>query len=132
MRFLVFFMLLLLVFADACVERLYIDAPGAIDQLVVEGFISDEPGPYTVKLSRATGIGGNLTQLKTVSANRVTIFDDLGNAEVLQPVVDGTYQTSPTGMHGVIGRSYYVRIETRDSKVFESTPEKISPPGKVD
>jgi hypothetical protein len=132
MRLLIFFMLSLLVLADSCVDRLYIADPEAAGQLVVEGSITDEPGPYTIKLSRATGIGGQLTQLKTVSANRVTIFDNLGNSEILQPVVDGTYQTSPGGIQGVIGRDYYIRLETRDGKVYESTPEKITPPGKVD
>jgi hypothetical protein len=132
MRLPVLIAVVILVLSDSCVDRIHLQDPGATGQLVVDGFITDEPGPYTIKLSRTVGIGGDLTTSKTVNANSVTIFDDLGNSEVLQSVVDGTYQTDPNGIRGAVGREYYIRIDARDGKVYESVPEKLLPAGSVD
>ncbi len=122
--------LTMLVF-DSCIDRLDIVALNANSQLVVDGHITDAPGPYTIKLSRTRKLV-DFSPLATVSAKRVTIFDNVGNSEALSEIDAGVYQTSPTGIRGVIGREYFVRIETRDNKIYESIPEKINPPGMVD
>jgi hypothetical protein len=116
---------------DSCIDRLDIIAPDSNSQLVVDGHITDAPGPYTIKLSRTRKLV-DFSPLATVSAKRVTIFDNVGNSEVLTEIDASVYQTSLNGIRGVIGREYFVRIETRDDKVYESIPEKINPPGMVD
>lgn len=116
---------------DSCIDKVDFDAAEADSQLVVDGFISSAPGPYTVKLSRTRKVL-DFSPLKTVSASRVAIYDNLGNFEELQEVYLGTYQTSPFGIRGVVGREYTLRVETRDGNVYESTPEKINPPGSID
>jgi hypothetical protein len=116
---------------DSCIDRLEIIAPDSNSQLVVDGHITDAPGPYTIKLSRTRKLV-DFSGLSTVSAKRVTIFDNMGNSEQLAEIDAGVYQTSPSGIRGVIGREYFVRIETRDDKIYESIPEKINPPGMVD
>jgi hypothetical protein len=115
----------------SCIDRLNNFAPESDSQLVVDGHITDAPGPYTIKLSRTRKVA-DFSPLSTVSAKRVTIFDNVGNSETLTEISAGVYQTSPTGIRGVIGREYFVRIETRDDKIYESIPEKINPPGSVD
>jgi hypothetical protein len=116
---------------DSCIDRLDILAPNASSQLVVDGYITDAPGPYTIKLSRTRKVA-DFSPFATVSAKKVTIFDNAGNSEALTEIRAGVYQTSPTGIRGVIGREYFIRIETRDDKIYESIPEKINPPGSVD
>lgn len=127
-------LLWLFVFAvvAACADRIEIGETGTNTQLVVDGFISNEQGPYTIKLSRPSKLGGNLIPPNPVNARQVTLFDDLGDSETLNAVSEGVYQTSPSGIQGQVGRSYFIRIETRDGKVYESTPEKILPAGSVD
>lgn len=127
----ILFLLAIIVLIDSCVDRIDYNSADAATQLVVDGSISDSPGPYTVKLSRTRKIL-DFTSTKTVSASKVVISDNLGNSEILTEVSEGTFQTSPTGMQGVVGREYVLRVETRDGNVYESSPEKINPAGSVD
>lgn len=121
----------LFAFSNACVEFADFKGIGTDSQLVVEGLITDEPGPYFVKLSRARK-PLNFSPTVPVSAIRVTLSDDLGNFEILTEEYPGFYQTSPTGLQGKLGRSYSIKIETRDGKVYESIPEKITSNGSID
>ncbi|MFM9840599.1 MAG: DUF4249 domain-containing protein [Cyclobacteriaceae bacterium] len=116
---------------DSCIDRLGITVPNASLQLVVDGAITDAPGPYTVKLSRTRRLA-DFAAPPTVLAKSVTIFDNEGNSEILTETTTDVFQTSPTGMRGAIGKEYFVRIEMHDGKVYESIPEKIRPPGTVD
>ncbi|MBI3220285.1 MAG: DUF4249 domain-containing protein [Bacteroidetes bacterium] len=131
MKRICFLLLVLVLLIDSCVDRVDYNAADAATQLVVDGSISDMPGPYTVKLSRTRKIL-DFTGAKTVSASKVVISDNVGNSEVLTEISQGTFQTSPTGIQGVMGREYTLRVETRDGNVYESSPEKITPAGSVD
>lgn len=128
---LVLFVGLLLI--DSCVERINIPInEDYTKDLVVDGLITDEPGPYTVKISQAIRIDASLPSGLPVSVKTVTIFDDAGNSEVLEQKNRGLYQTKANGMRGVIGRTYYIIIETNDGYTIESLPEKMYPVGAVD
>ena len=120
-----------LLISDACVDRIDFNAPDAASQLVVDGAITDSPGPYTVKLSRTRKIL-DFTSPKTVSASLVAIYDNVGNSEILKETNPGVFQTKSNGIRGTIGREYYVRIETRDGKIYESVPEKLTPTGSIE
>lgn len=118
---------------SSCIDRINIKVPGSsASQLVVDGLITDEPGPYTVTLSLATKVDGFLQFRKLITAERVTIFDNAGNSEDLKLIEAGTYQTKPNGIRGVVGREYAVRVETLDGKIYESTPDKMNPGGNLD
>lgn len=117
----------------ACVERINIEKVEAFEsQMVVDGFISDDPGPYFVKLFRSSKIDDNLKKTLPFSAKTVTLLDNLGNSEVLEETNQGMYQTKATGIRGVIGRVYTLRIENRDGNTYESTPELMRQSGSVD
>lgn len=131
MKKLPIFLLITVVLIDSCVERIDFETADSTSQLVVDGQINDEPGPYTVKLSR-TRKALDFTATKTVSASKVLISDNLGNSEVLKEVYPGAFQTDPSGIRGIMGREYTLRVETRDGNVYESSPEKIKPAGSVD
>lgn len=118
---------------SSCIDRINIVVPDSnVSQLVVDGLITDEQGPYTVKLSLASSIDGFLQFSKPISAKRITLFDNAGNAEVFEEIEIGTFQTKPNGMQGVIGREYFIRIETVDGKIYESLPDRMNPVGSVD
>lgn len=98
----------------------------------MDGLITDEPGPYTVKLSLSSRVDGFLDFRELVTARRVIIFDDVGNSEDLKQVEKGTYQTEPNGIRGAVGRSYAVRVEMEDGRVYESIPDRMNPVGNID
>src|SRR5689334_11624007 len=118
--------LIVWILINACVDRLYMDIPVSyVNDLVVEGVITNEPGPYTVTLSRVINIkNDDIRPPVPVNAKSVTIYDDKGDSEILEPAGDGTYQTKSGRIQGEIGREYHIRIEMYDGSIFESTPDK--------
>lgn len=120
-----------LILIDSCIDVLDYSSDKDSQQLVVDGFISDAPGPYTVRLTK-TRRAAEFRPFKTVSAKSVSIFDTEGNSEQLVEKDAGVYQTSATGIRGQMGKEYFIRIELFDGKVYQSIPEKITPAGKID
>lgn len=118
----------------SCIDRINIAIPDSYSsQLVVDGVITDEPGPYTIKLSKATRIEKFLLlNTEAVSNARIVVSDDLGASEILEEKEPGTYQTKENGIRGAIGRTYSIRIETKDGKVYESVPDTMRPVGELD
>lgn len=103
-----------------------------IDEVVIDGYISDEPGPYSVRLSKAFDIQSKLSFKEDISASRIVIFDDHGNQEELVEKRQGLYQTDPSGIRGVLGHVYTLRVELRDGRIYESIPDTLKSTGKVD
>ncbi len=129
----VMFLLLSWVVADSCIERVDFDIPDSYaNDLVVDGQITNEPGPYVVNLKKVINVDATSPLGIPVDAKRITIFDDIGTSEVLSYVKAGTYQTDPGGIRGEVGRTYHIRVEMRDGGVFESIPDKMDPVGAVD
>ena len=119
-------LILLLLITDACVDRLEVKPiESDLDIVVVDGLITNEPGPYTIKLFRASGLDDILNFSQPVLAQRVTIIDDLGNSEVLQNRVGGIFETDPSGIRGEVGRKYHVNIELPDGTLLESIPDEL-------
>lgn len=118
----------------SCVNRLDLD-PSQFDQnlnqVVIEGFISDQPGPYVVKVFSSSNIDDVLNSRPGINAKMVAIFDDVGNKEVLQGE-RGFYYTTQNGIRGVVGRKYSVQVELLDGRIFESIPDELKPVGELD
>ncbi|MVM30258.1 DUF4249 family protein [Spirosoma sp. HMF4905] len=96
--------------------------------LIVEGLITDQPGPYLVKLTRTADYSYKSLNLLETGAT-VIISDDLGNQEVLtEQSPGGTYKTAK--LQGIAGRTYKLTIRARNGEQYESEPEqlKASPP----
>src|SRR5579872_154132 len=96
-------------------------------QLVVEGLITDQPGPYQVKLSRTVPIQDQTLATDWVVGASVIVEDDQGNSETLVEMSPGNYYTN--SFQGVVGRSYHINIATNDGNVYQSSTEKLLPVG---
>ncbi|UFH53370.1 DUF4249 domain-containing protein [Spirosoma sp. KNUC1025] len=110
----------------SCVTEFQPDPVSVPPSLIIEGEVTDQPGPYMVKLTRTADYSyKSLNLLETGAA--VTISDNQGNQETLTELPSGgTYQTRANGIRGVVGRSYKVTIKTKDGKQYESDLEKLS------
>ncbi len=80
-------------------------------QIVIEGAITDLPGPYTVRISKTTDFF-EPGVCPPVSDAVVTISDDEGNSETLKETSPGNYQTS--SIRGVPGRTYTLSVAVDD------------------
>jgi hypothetical protein len=125
------YLFLFLILCDACIQPLSIDLESQGENIVIDGMITDQPGPYMVKIFKTKPLDGQLDNPNWVTKASVILFDDNGNEEVLMEISDGNYQTKPSGTKGVIGRSYHIKITTFDQKIYESVPEKLLPVGEI-
>ncbi|GAB3336045.1 hypothetical protein GCM10027299_45670 [Larkinella ripae] len=111
--------------AVSCLSPFQPETQSIEPSLVVEGMITDQPGPYSVKLTQTSDYSFAGLNLITSGAT-VTLTDNLGNQEVLQETPNtGVYQTRKDGMQGVAGRSYKISIQTKTGKQYESELELL-------
>jgi hypothetical protein len=119
------------VLLSACVDPISYKAPAAEQQLVVDGIITDEPGPYVIALSRTRALGTSSYATAPVADAKISIQSDAGETDNLIAVSGqpGSYQT--TFIQGVVGRSYSITITLNNGFVYASDPEKLAPAGTI-
>jgi Domain of unknown function (DUF4249) len=108
-----------------CQKVVSIDLNEANPQLVIEGVVTDQPGPYQVFLSKTGSYYDPTTQLPTVSGALVILSDDVGQTDTLQEISSGTYQSST--VKGIPGTTYSlsVSINGKTYAAASSMPQKV-------
>lgn len=116
----------LVVAVAACVTEYQPDTISIPPSLIVEGQITDQPGPYVVKLTRTADYSYKSLNLLESGAV-VTISDNAGTKETLleQGGATGVYQTRADGIRGIPGRTYKLTIKTKAGNQYESTVEVL-------
>jgi len=115
----------------SCLDEYWPDLGTKYDELlVVDGLLSNQPGPYTVKLSMSSSI--ERAVYRPLSNYEVIISDDIGNTELLAETENGTYQTFQDGIQGVIGRSYKLTINSPKNERYETEFEILKKPIEID
>ena len=109
----------------SCEKVINIDLNSSDPQIVIEGTITNQPSPYTIKITQTTDYFVPNANPK-ISNALVNISDNEGNFETLLETKPGVYQTS--SIQGIPGRTYdlYVNIDglefTASSYMPEITP----------
>lgn len=114
-----------------CTEDVHFD-PQNNGYLVVDGFITDRPGPHSIVLKKS---GTFLDQTdggteELVTGAQVTITDDLGE-EIMLTETNGAYLT-PENFQGVAGRSYSLCITVDETTKYQSKPELLRSSSPID
>ncbi|MER2996018.1 DUF4249 domain-containing protein [Pontibacter populi] len=118
---------------NSCIDPLELEIDDRTWKLVVDGMITNEPGPYTVRLSRSKRYSSYTDSWNAVETGaRVIVSDDKGNEETLTETKPGTYLTSVAGIQGQIGNTYSLSIRTKDGKQYTSSPETLLPVPEMD
>ena len=102
---------------SSCEKVVLIDLNSSDPRPVVESNITNQPGPYTVKLSRSVNYYDTNT-FPAITDATVTISDNTGNTETLDQTSDGIYKTSTT--LGIPGRTYFLKI-IYNKKTYEAS-----------
>ncbi len=128
--------LLILLISDGCIIN-YVPKISDYDEaLVVEGLITDQPGVYTIKISKTQPMW--IKQYpQPLTGCIVSISDDLGKTYNLKEMTSafGIYSTDQANFRGVPGRVYTLHIRTTRESVnlnFESLPMKMIPVPSID
>lgn len=101
----------------SCEEVIEIDLNSSDPQIVIEGIVTDQPGPYTIEITKTTDYY-NPGEYPTVSGAIVTISDGTGNFEILTETESGIYQAD--SLQGYPGRTYSLSVEI-DSEIYEAS-----------
>lgn len=108
-----------------CEKTVELDYKSNQSRIIIEGNITNQTGPYGVKISKSLGLSetGNYP---AVDGAVVTISDDAGNSETLLPESSGVYRTSV--LSGVEGRTYTltVMVENRTYTAQSTMPVRVA------
>lgn len=108
----------------SCTKEIDLDLNTASPQLVIEGNISDEVGPYTVKLSKTVNVS-DVNTYPPVSRALVIISDNTGVTDTLTESVSGLYQTHR--IKGTPGHTYTLKViaESKEYHAVSTMPTKV-------
>ncbi|HEU4717829.1 MAG TPA: DUF4249 domain-containing protein [Bacteroidia bacterium] len=95
--------------ASSCQKVIDVDLNSKDPQIVIEGNITDQPGPYTVSITQTVNFSESNT-FPPVTGATVNIADNVGNSETLTENSPGVYQTN--SFQGVPGRTYTLTVIT--------------------
>jgi len=123
-----FYCALVIIFSG-CIELFNPQLNDYLEIPVVDGGITNEPGPYTVKLSKSSSVYN--PEFDPISGAIVIISDDLNFEEALVEVKPGVYSTDAAGIRGEVGRKYRVTVEM-DGKIYQSSFEELLEPVGID
>jgi hypothetical protein len=115
---------------SGCVDPINFEVPPANEQIVVEGTITTDPGPYTVKVTKALDLNEDTVRASPVEQMKIVLHDDIGNSEDFVETMPGIYLTNGA-MKGEVGRSYHITMETIDGKIYESEPDELFSVGEI-
>ena len=113
-----YYLLIVILLLSACREPFDPDVPDHENTLVVDGSITNEPPPYTVRISRTSSL--EYPEYKPFPGCTITLYDSEGQSEVLTERETGVYKTSATGIRGEPGKSYRIEITTNTGKHYRS------------
>ena len=108
--------LIITLMMTSCTKVIDIDLNSVSPQLVIEGNISDLPGPYTVRLSKTVNFS-ETNLFPPVSGAIVKISDNAGSSEILNESSPGLYSTSL--IQGTPGRTYTLTVISEE-KAYEA------------
>lgn len=104
---------LLLTFTlSSCEKVIDIDLNSSAPQVVIEGNVSDQAGPYYVKISKSVNFSES-NSFPAIQGATVIIQDNTGIIDTLKETTAGTYETIKT--QGVSGRTYTIKVNTPGS-----------------
>ncbi len=105
----------------SCEKTVDLKYKGNQSKIIIEGNITNEPGPYFVKITKSVSLSAT-GNYPTIDNAVVTISDNAGNSESLTPQGNGLYRTNT--LTGVAGRTYTLTVNA-ESQTY--TAQSIMP-----
>gem|GEM_PF-412491 len=120
---------------SSCLDRVAVPIRDETPRLVVEGMITTERPPYTVKLSYSGKFEfSGPPAAQPILGAEVLILEEGGRQTRLSASgrEPGQYVTVDTTFVGRAGRRYTLRIQLPDGSRYESRPEQMPSPVPID
>ena len=104
----------------ACIEKFEPEAAGFKSLLVVEGTITDQDEPYTIKLSQTQPLGANGSIPETSAT--VFVLNEEDQGFLFSEITPGIYQSDPEEFTGTYGASYRLYVTRAGGARYMSAP----------
>jgi hypothetical protein len=114
---------------NGCISKFVPEVSAEKQLLVVQGLLTDQSEPDTIKLSKSLPLG-IISDAIPASGYSVAITDDLGSNATLSEIKPGVYVT-PQGFRGAVGRIYTLHI-AKNNIHYESWPTEMTPVPPID
>jgi len=116
-----------------CIDEILIDSKDYQARLVVEGTITNEEGPYYIKLYKSSPVNEfNEAPIEGCTVSIIEKSENSETTEILTEVEPGLYRTDKNGVKGTIGNSYKLSILTSNNVKYESNYQEILNPVGID
>ena len=101
----------------SCQEVVTVNLSSVTPKVVVEGGLTNRPGPYTIKLSTTTNYFSPQS-VNRLSGAKVAIADNSGQSDTLRETAPGVYVTST--IRGTSGKTYFLTVNASGQKYTAS------------
>jgi len=115
---------------NSCEDPIEIDIPDGPQRLVVEGWITDQFGPYTIRLTLTNNFNDGSSN-PIVEDAQVIVTDSENRFYTFSYQSDGNY-VSDDSWRGEPGLSYRCQVLLPDGTIIRSTPELLQPVPSLD
>lgn len=123
---------ILLIIPLSCVDPYTLELERGEQLLTVDGFITTEPGPHRIRLTRTDTYGSVFEGLiRPVRLATVNVRDSEGMVTFLTEVEAGVYET-PAGFKAKVGLSYTLQLRLIEGREYTSFPEKVNQVAPID
>ena len=123
-------LLVLLVIALGCKDEFILETDKYDQIMVIDGMVSNEPGPYTINISITAPI--NSDENTPLKGCTVTLYENTGKYEILTEAEPGKYVTSLGGIQGIIGKEYSISIINPDGVEYSSDFQELKQPVDIE
>ena len=113
-----------------CVDPVDLDIADVNSFLVVDGLITNQPGPYEVRLSLSSPLRN--TTFETIEDAAVTIEEENGPLVSLKYNNTGRYWTDSVALQGQVGNRYRLHITLATGQQYQSEWELLKPAPPID
>lgn len=117
--------LLILGSLGSCIDRVELPVRSEEPHLVVEGQITNEAPPYTVRLTYTGKYSEGNVADQFVYGAQVSLGNDQGRSTQFKSIGQGLYQTVDTTFRGEVGRAYSLTVVLSEGKRYASKPEQM-------
>ena len=115
--------LLFVVLGTGCIVPFEPDIEESSEVLVIDGRITDAPGPQTITISRSSPY--NSPKFLPVSGCVVRVEDEAGTGITFLENAEGIYQSEPEPEFLAVGKAYKLLVVTPEDEVYESEYDSL-------
>ena len=128
--------LLLLAVISGCVDEVQLPARSVASRLVVEGLVTNEKPPYTVKLTFTGQYNSLIYGQNEIPVNGATVsITEIGGRTVIlsqDALTPAYYWMYDSTFVGQSGKSYQLKIILPGGETYISEPELLNPVSEID